>query len=617
MDCEGHVLAPGFIDIQFNGAFGVDYSDPHITCDDVEMVATRLLAWGVTTVCPTVISTSKETLASVMKVFRAASSRAEEAHEAAGRGARAAAHLHPMARSAGLHLEGPFLNPLKRGAHEERHLRLALAAAPGIVDTDDAAVREAVAAELGVPDIDWLTNEVRIMTLAPELEGGLVVTRALSRAGVTVSMGHTASGIKIADEAIECGATLITHLFNAMNMFHHRDPGIVGTLGRRPPIAKRIALERSLSPPASASASPQHSPSAQDRSSEPDIPMARLSLQKSIVAKSPVSRAAERLTRVSFISPFSQLPPTQPVSVGSNFVEHSRDAHADVPTMMLAPPQAAVDAAASLSGRAIKPAFGSGTPMTPAGASLRAATMVNNATHVRNLFQTDAAAADSSAPQSALVPQTHATPCALTVAPGDAVAAARPFYGLIADGVHVHPYAVSLAWETHPAGLVLVTDAMNALGLPVGRHDLGGQSVDVFDGRGAGGVYDGRHAVLAGTGTLAGAVEPLPQCVNNFMAFTGAPLSAALAAVTKHPAAALGLHHSIGTLRVGAWADLVLLKVNYGTRSGAASSTSGQSGSPSATPNARRPFAPKDFVASDSLEVLQTWVAGVVGHTRN
>lgn len=135
---------------------------------------------------------------------------------------------------------------------------------------------------------------------------------------------------------------------------------------------------------------------------------------------------------------------------------------------------------------------------------------------------------------------------------------ARPFYGLISDGVHVHPYAVSIAHETHSDGLILVTDAMRALGLPIGRHTLGEMTVDIHLGA-QDGHYEGLHAVLAGTSTLAGAVVPLDQCIRNFLDFTGCDMATALKTVTSHPASLLRLDGVLGCLRVGAWADMVLL----------------------------------------------------------
>ena len=114
------------------------------------------------------------------------------------------------------------------------------------------------------------------------------------------------------------------------------------------------------------------------------------------------------------------------------------------------------------------------------------------------------------------------------------------FYGLVAGGVRVHPYAVApIAHATHrdPAGLrvVLVTDAMQAMGLPTGRHQLGGLDVDICDGL-ADGHYEGLHAVLTGTATLAGAVEPLDACQQKSLAFTGCSLAEGLCAVMLRPA---------------------------------------------------------------------------------
>jgi len=116
---------------------------------------------------------------------------------------------------------------------------------------------------------------------------------------------------------------------------------------------------------------------------------------------------------------------------------------------------------------------------------------------------------------------------------------------------------------------------------------LGELAVDIFSGAEPKEErhYEGHHAVLAGTSTLAGAVEPLDACLNNFMAFTGAPLGAALSTVTLHPAAALGLQSHLGVLQKGAWADLVLLQMPQ--RQAGGGTQQGQ-----------------------QVKVLQTWVGG-------
>lgn len=121
--------------------------------------------------------------------------------------------------------------------------------------------------------------------------------------------------------------------------------------------------------------------------------------------------------------------------------------------------------------------------------------------------------------------------------------------------MHVHPYAVDIAWRAGKESLIAVSDAMAAMALAPGRHKLGELDVDVK----ADGAYPGVHAVLAGTTTLAGAVCPLDACVRHLRAFTGATVPEAIACATTHPATALGLTGTLGSLAPGAWADLVLL----------------------------------------------------------
>jgi N-acetylglucosamine-6-phosphate deacetylase len=109
----------------------------------------------------------------------------------------------------GLHLEGPFLAPERRGAHPPGHLRL-----------PDAAL---------VADEGWSRDGgVRLVTVAPELPGALDLVRRLVASGVVVSAGHSTASAEQAVAAIDAGVTGVTHLFNAMSPLHHRDPGLVG-----------------------------------------------------------------------------------------------------------------------------------------------------------------------------------------------------------------------------------------------------------------------------------------------------------------------------------------------------------------------------------------------------
>ncbi|XP_039740976.1 N-acetylglucosamine-6-phosphate deacetylase isoform X1 [Pteropus medius] len=308
-DCGGCILAPGFIDVQINGGFGVDFSQAtEDVGSGVALVARRLLPHGVTSFCPTLVTSPPEVY-----------------HKEEGVGwdacLRYLCHVLPQipvksggphgAGVLGVHLEGPFISREKRGAHPEAHLR-----------SFEANAFHDVLATYGPLD------NVRIVTLAPELGRSHEVIQALTARGICVSLGHSVANLRAAEEAVQSGATFITHLFNAMLPFHHRDPGIVGLL-------------------------------TSDR-----------------------------------------LPP----------------------------------------GRHI-------------------------------------------------------------------------FYGMISDGMHTNPAALRIAHRAHPQGLVLVTDAVPALGLGNGRHTLGQQEVEV----------DGLTAYVAGTKTLSGSIAPMDVCIRHFLQATGFP----------------------------------------------------------------------------------------------
>ena len=189
IDATGLILAPGFIDLQINGAFGDDFTADPAT---IWRVAEKLPRYGVTAFLPTIITSPPETVAAGQAVVT--SGRPE-----GFRGAR------PL----GLHVEGPFLNPQKKGAHNPKYLRL-----PSV---------EAVAG--------WSPETgVRLVTLAPELPGALEVIVALSDRGVLVSEGHSMANYDQAEAGIDAGARYGTHLFNAMPALGHRDPGLPGAL---------------------------------------------------------------------------------------------------------------------------------------------------------------------------------------------------------------------------------------------------------------------------------------------------------------------------------------------------------------------------------------------------
>jgi N-acetylglucosamine-6-phosphate deacetylase len=134
---------------------------------------------------------------------------------------------------------------------------------------------------------------------------------------------------------------------------------------------------------------------------------------------------------------------------------------------------------------------------------------------------------------------------------GEPAPADHPLYfGVIGDGIHVHPSSVLLAYNARPAGFVLVTDAHRMTGMPDGVYAW----KDGEDIR-----KQGAHLTLTSTGQIAGAGVTLLQCVNNLLEWTKAPLAEVLATVTRTPAKLLGLEGVKGSLEEGADADVVVL----------------------------------------------------------
>ncbi|XP_060760273.1 N-acetylglucosamine-6-phosphate deacetylase isoform X2 [Neoarius graeffei] len=330
VDCGNNIMAPGFIDVQINGGYGIDFSQ---ATDDitkgVAKVAKRILEHGVTSFCPTLVTSPPDIYHQVIPQLKVKDG-----------GADGAGVL-------GLHLEGPFISEEKRGAHLPRFIRPF--SKGGVADLFET--------------YGQLEN-VAMVTLAPELPNSRPAICELARRGIAVSLGHSMADLSQAEDAVQNGASFITHLFNAMLPFHHRDPGIVGLLT---------------------------------------------------------------------------------------------------------------------------------SDCVPAGRMV--------------------------------------------------------YYGMIADGIHTHPAALRIAHRAHPAGLVLVTDAVQAMGLPAGRHTLGQQEIHI----------QGLHAYVAGTKTLSGSIATMDMCVRHFKQASGCTVEAALEAASLHPAQLLGVSHKKGTLEYGADADFVIL----------------------------------------------------------
>lgn len=343
IDLQGKILAPGMIDVQFNGAFGYDFStipeDMSEYTKGLRRLNRNLVRTGVTSYLPTIPSNKAEVYHKALPVL-GPSGHGRQAGEGS--------------ESLGAHCEGPFISPTKNGCHGVDVLQAApngfadLEACYGAVNLDSTKSRPPIA----------------MITAAPEVHGVASVITELRQRGILFSVGHTDATFEEAGNAMQHGATMITHLFNAMRPLHHRNPGIFGLLGK---------------------------------------------------------------------------------------VEGSKS---------------------------------------------------------------------------------------------------RPYFGIIADGIHLHPTTVKLAWHAHPDGFILVTDAMKTVGQPDGVYDW--TNGDRF-------VKKGSLLTLEGTDTIAGSCASLIECVNNFWTWSDASLPEVINAVTATPAKMLGVQETKGTLQAGADADLMVL----------------------------------------------------------
>lgn len=188
LDASGCRTVAGFVDLQCNGGFGVDFTTSPERAGEV---AARLPETGVTAFLPTIVTAAPDVML-----------RAVERLD----GLRRAS---PGARSLGIHVEGPFINPDRGGAHARRHIRPP--------DRDEAARWTGAAA-------------LAMVTLAPEMAGALVLIADLVGRGVVVSCGHCEITSADLDRAVAAGATSATHLFNAMGTMSARLPGSAGAV---------------------------------------------------------------------------------------------------------------------------------------------------------------------------------------------------------------------------------------------------------------------------------------------------------------------------------------------------------------------------------------------------
>lgn len=205
IEAAGKILMPGFIDTHFHGSGGDDVMANGV--DGLARITKSLLRFGTTGFLVTTIAARHEELLRSI----------EDTHTARRRPRDGAEIL-------GLHLEGPYMNVSFKGAQPEQ----------GIRDPNHDECRELLLAGDGL---------VKIMTLAPELPGGMELIRQLVAAGVAPSLGHSMADYDTALAAIEAGATRATHLYNAMSGLHHRKPGLAAACLCEPGIQAEIICD--------------------------------------------------------------------------------------------------------------------------------------------------------------------------------------------------------------------------------------------------------------------------------------------------------------------------------------------------------------------------------------
>ena len=196
LDVAGDIVSLGGIDLQINGALGLAF--PDLDNDNIEQlpkICSYLWQQGIDGFLPTIVTTSLDKIRRslfVLKEFIQQQS-----------------NTKLTAKILGVHLEGPFLNPTKKGAHPEEYLL------PLTLDNIKQVTKN-------YQDI------IKIITLAPELDPTEETIKYLKKQNIFISLGHSLATEKQAQKAFELGASMVTHSFNAMPALHHREPGLLG-----------------------------------------------------------------------------------------------------------------------------------------------------------------------------------------------------------------------------------------------------------------------------------------------------------------------------------------------------------------------------------------------------
>jgi len=188
IDAKGRYVSPGFIDLHVHGAMGHDVMDGDLK--GLEIIGNKIIENGVTSFLPTTMTMPKDTIDQAINSVR----KMKELTDYRG------------ATALGVHLEGPFINPEKKGAQNGEY----------IVKPSLSFIKEHL-------------DLIKIITYAPEMDDGNEFIKAMQKyPDIVLSLGHTKGSFEEAKEAFGYGAKSITHLFNAMTGLHHREPGVVG-----------------------------------------------------------------------------------------------------------------------------------------------------------------------------------------------------------------------------------------------------------------------------------------------------------------------------------------------------------------------------------------------------
>src|SRR6266705_2707367 len=199
-DLSGLTLWPGFIDVHIHGAAGIDTMQA--SAEDLAQVSRFLAGQGVTSWLPTLVPSSSRQYESAISAIEEVMRDQQKETEPAG---------SLRSRALGVHYEGPFVNAAQCGALHREHFRVF----GSLCDLET------------LPTITG-NSAVHLMTLAPEIDGGIDLIHELKQRRWVVSIGHTRADLDVLDRALLAGARHMTHFMNAMPALHHRSPGPVG-----------------------------------------------------------------------------------------------------------------------------------------------------------------------------------------------------------------------------------------------------------------------------------------------------------------------------------------------------------------------------------------------------